>query len=606
MRGAGRAAGFVGLLLYSTAAVGVYLAVVGPALDNKLPYTAWADTTVYLEYARSEVDTDLLSLHGNYVGPVLLIRALEFNNLAVVFVNSALLLVCFAYTTRRLPVRPGLFAFCLAINPMTFASLLALNKEIVALAGMLVFACYLRDRRPAAFIVAVALSLFARWHQALLMVMFAALSWRGFPWRRRAAFWGIAAVLIGVTIVSPLISFDVFGVSTTLAAQQERAGGLLRQLNDLQRSFGYVLVVFPKVVINWFGNLARVHDVFDPGPDFDPLNLYNYAVVGHQVSMLALFLFILAKGRFRLRYPLVGFAVFYSVAFAANLLIQYRYFYPVYGLFCLVAAARAGPANEGSRPAGGEAGDLRVSVCMTSFNGERFVREQLESVLGQLREGDEVVLTDDASTDGTRAVVEGLRDPRIKAEWRQRNVGLFETLTRSLSRAEGDILFLCDQDDVWKPDKVEKILNVFREEPGVTLVLSDAEVIDGEGRHVLDRYLHLPSGMGDGTARALRSIVKNRYLGGAIAVRRRSLEFCLPIPPSAPMHDMWIGILNDVYGRTYYLPEPLLAYRRHDRNTTAPRRGSPRQILLWRYRLVRELWRRMRELRRRGFRGDPS
>ena len=396
-----------------------------------------------------------------------------------------------------------------------------------------------------------------------------------------------------------MISFDVFGVSTTLAAQQERAGGILRQLNDLQRSVGFVLVVFPKVVFNWFGNLARVRDVFDPGPDFDPLNLYNYAVVGHQVSMLAVFFLILAKGRFRLRDPLVGFAVFYSVAFAANLLIQYRYFYPVYGLFCLVAAARTAPADAARRPSEAGGGDLRVSVCMTSFNGERFVREQIESVLLQLREGDELVLTDDASTDGTRAVVEALRDPRLKAEWRLANAGLFATLTRSLSRATGDILFLCDQDDVWKPGKVEKVLDVFRQEPSVTLVLTDAEVIDAQGRHVADSYLHLPRGAGDGMARSLRSIVKNRYLGGAIAIRKSGLAVCLPIPPSVPMHDMWIGILNDLYGRTYYLPEPLLAYRRHDRNTTRPTRGSLKQILVWRYRLVRELLRRASEIRRR-------
>jgi glycosyltransferase involved in cell wall biosynthesis len=246
---------------------------------------------------------------------------------------------------------------------------------------------------------------------------------------------------------------------------------------------------------------------------------------------------------------------------------------------------------------------------MTSFNGVRYIDEQLESILVQLSDRDEVVLCDDASTDGTRAAVESVRDPRLRADWNPVNVGLFETLTRSLRRATGDVLFLADQDDIWRPGKVAKMMSVFESRPDVTLVLSDAEVIDARGDRTADRYLNLPAGEGNGFLRALRSVVKNRYLGAAMAFRREMLGDFLPIPPMVPMHDMWIGILSDLRGRTYYLPEPLIGYRRHDRNVTKPRSGL-RQILVWRYRLVTQLARRLRELaaassRRLDDRGAP-
>jgi glycosyltransferase involved in cell wall biosynthesis len=235
---------------------------------------------------------------------------------------------------------------------------------------------------------------------------------------------------------------------------------------------------------------------------------------------------------------------------------------------------------------------------MAAYNGERFLREQLQSILAQLGLADEVVVCDDGSTDGTVSLLESVRDPRLKIERHERNLGLFPAISRALTRASGDILFLSDQDDVWMPHKTLTVLGVFRDEPAVTLVLSDATVIDAGGREVASSYVGLPPGTGSGTWRAVRSIAKNRYLGGAIAFRRSMLRVCLPIPAAVPMHDMWIGILNDLYGKTYYVPEPLIAYRRHDRNVTRSSRAGIGQIAVWRWRLVRELIRRARTLRR--------
>ena len=124
------------------------------------------------------------------------------------------------------------------------------------------------------------------------------------------------------------------------AIQEARAGGLLAILNSLQRNFGFALAVIPKIALNWFGNLGRVWDVVEPGPDFDPSVLYNYALIGHQLCMAGLTAYLVLRGRFRLSRALISLSILYSILFSLSLIIQYRYFFPVYGLFCLEASRR--------------------------------------------------------------------------------------------------------------------------------------------------------------------------------------------------------------------------------------------------------------------------
>ncbi len=247
----------------------------------------------------------------------------------------------------------------------------------------------------------------------------------------------------------------------------------------------------------------------------------------------------------------------------------------------------------------------KVTVCMTAYNGGKYIAAQIGSILPQLDPGDEIVLCDDASTDDTLTIVEGIGDSRIRILRGLVNRGVLATVDRCLREASGEIVFLSDQDDIWFEDKVARVLGIFQSRPDVTLVLSDAKVIDDRGEVLAPRYLGLREGTGPGWVRALRSIASNRYLGCAVAFRRTTLDYCLPIPPTVPMHDMWIGILSDIYGRSYYIGRPLMAYRRHGHNATLPRRGSLRQIVVWRYRLLRELAVRLGEVFRRGRRSPP-
>lgn len=242
-----------------------------------------------------------------------------------------------------------------------------------------------------------------------------------------------------------------------------------------------------------------------------------------------------------------------------------------------------------------------VSVALAAYNGARYIEAQLRSILEQLEPHDEVVVVDDASTDATVATIAALNDPRVRLLANPRNLGVVASFERALAATRGDPIFLSDQDDLWLPGKRTACCAAFAADPAVTLVHSDAEIIDGAGRVVAPSYMRLRGGFDGGLA---TTVVKNRYLGCAMAIRRSLLEAALPFPTGVPMHDLWLGTVNAVIGRTVYLDRPLLQYRRHGGNVSLARHGTLPDMLHRRFALLRALalrapllWRRRR---RRG------
>jgi glycosyltransferase involved in cell wall biosynthesis len=208
----------------------------------------------------------------------------------------------------------------------------------------------------------------------------------------------------------------------------------------------------------------------------------------------------------------------------------------------------------------------KISVCMATYNGKRFVHEQLVSILQQLRPEDEVIVVDDRSTDSTSEIVTGTNDVRILLiEHRERQgiVGSFEHAVRS---ASGDIVFLCDQDDIWAPTKVSKVMKVFAEQPTVSLVTTNHLVIDDEGRPCVDKKLRRRSF----DHRLMPNLFSNRFQGSTMAFRATLLPSLLPFPKGCyVLHDAWIGLRNTaIGGRCEYLDEDLLFYRRHTHNAS--------------------------------------
>ncbi|MCX7068118.1 MAG: glycosyltransferase family 2 protein [Methylococcales bacterium] len=234
---------------------------------------------------------------------------------------------------------------------------------------------------------------------------------------------------------------------------------------------------------------------------------------------------------------------------------------------------------------------MKISVCMAVFNGESYLLAQIESILVQLRATDELVIIDDASQDNSLELLKNINDSRIHIYHNTFNLGILASFEKALRLAQGDILFLSDQDDIWLAGKVKKIIDVFLLDFNTTLVVSDARIIDTFGHTVAESFF--AQRHKEFTKGVLTNLISNKYLGCTLAFRQSMLKYFLPIPSDVPMHDMWFGILNDIYGSTYYINEPLIAYRRHINNVSPAIGASFTQQFIWRWRLVKNLFLRI-------------
>ena len=223
-----------------------------------------------------------------------------------------------------------------------------------------------------------------------------------------------------------------------------------------------------------------------------------------------------------------------------------------------------------------------ISVCMATYNGERFIREQLESILSQLPADAEIVIADDGSTDDTLSVVSSLNDSRIRVLSAENHLGVIYNFERTLHSAKGDIIFLADQDDVWLPGKVEKVLEKLKT---CDLVMHDAYMsCDGvRGRRLSEIR---PYGAG-----VMRNWWKNGFTGCCMAFRKNVLEKALPFPKNLPMHDQWLGLIAEKYFKVGYLPELLIDYRQHSANATHIEKSPAGLIqkIKWRLDLLKAL-----------------
>ena len=199
----------------------------------------------------------------------------------------------------------------------------------------------------------------------------------------------------------------------------------------------------------------------------------------------------------------------------------------------------------------------RLSACMAAYNGGKFVDAQLESILSQLKPEDEVVIIDDGSTDDTLERIARIGDARVRLRRHEKNAGVVATFEDALRSATGDILFLCDDDDVWAPTKVRRFLDVFESRPEVGIVQSRVRMIDENDHPMPDSRINRNGRFLPGF---WRNLYKNHYQGSAMAIRASLLGRVLPFPARKGfLHDAWIGTRNDLLGgRTVFIDEDLL------------------------------------------------
>jgi glycosyltransferase involved in cell wall biosynthesis len=215
---------------------------------------------------------------------------------------------------------------------------------------------------------------------------------------------------------------------------------------------------------------------------------------------------------------------------------------------------------------------------MCTYNGARFLSEQLESIAAQTRPPDELVVCDDTSNDETFEIARAFsgRVPfAVRLERNEKNLGSTKNFEKAINLCRGEIVALADQDDVWHPEKLVRTEDIFCRRPSVGLVFTDAEVVD-EGLARLnirlwnsERFTRaeqktLSSGRG------LKILLNHNVVTGSTMSFRSNLKgFVLPIP-DLWVHDAWIALLVSATAEMAMIPEPLISYRKHPKQQIGP------------------------------------
>lgn len=225
---------------------------------------------------------------------------------------------------------------------------------------------------------------------------------------------------------------------------------------------------------------------------------------------------------------------------------------------------------------------MKISVALCTYNGARFILEQLESIATQTRLPDEVIVCDDCSSDGTLEMVAQFATTapfKLQYSSNPSRLGVTRNFGRAISLCTGDVVFLCDQDDVWLPQKVATMAVPFLANEKIGLVFSNAYITDSRlnrlGYTVWDTFRFDKKSQqiikGDG---ALALLIRRNVITGATAAFRMTLrDKVLPIP-DALIHDAWIAIVAAAASQIEPVDVPLILYRQHEKNVIGGRRQN--------------------------------
>lgn len=231
------------------------------------------------------------------------------------------------------------------------------------------------------------------------------------------------------------------------------------------------------------------------------------------------------------------------------------------------------------------------SVAMAFYNGEKYMDEQIRSILENMAENDELVISVDDASDGSEQKLKNWTeiDARIQII-KGPGKGVVKNFENAIRHCHGDIIFLSDQDDVWKENKIQKVEKVF-EDSKVTAVVHNGQIVD-ENLSLLGETTFEWRDSGPGFWKNMK---KNSYIGCCMAVRRSALKRILPIPDNIWIHDQWIGLLAEQLGKVVFIEEPLIYYRRHGGNVTELTHGSITSMIKKRYHMIMEINHRIKE-----------
>jgi glycosyltransferase involved in cell wall biosynthesis len=203
----------------------------------------------------------------------------------------------------------------------------------------------------------------------------------------------------------------------------------------------------------------------------------------------------------------------------------------------------------------------QISIALATYNGGRYLQEQLESFASQTLKPNELIVSDDCSTDNTLEILKEFAKSapfQVHIYRNEQNHGYAGNFNQALMKTTGDIVFLSDQDDVWFPQKIQRIVELAYSDPGTLVFMNDAKLTDASLRDTGLTKL--------GQIRSAGFDESSFVMGCCAAVRRELLDLCLPVPNGFPAHDNWLVKIAEGLGRKRVIPEVWQYYRRHSDN----------------------------------------
>ena len=220
---------------------------------------------------------------------------------------------------------------------------------------------------------------------------------------------------------------------------------------------------------------------------------------------------------------------------------------------------------------------MDISVCIATYNGEMFIKEQLKSILSEIEPNDEVIIIDDCSNDNTVNIIKHFNDDRLKLYQNKTNRGHVYTFAKAIEIANNELIFLSDQDDVWEEGRVKTFKKYFRE-TDVILISSNFSLFSKNSTKHMDHPLKK-----DDSTRFYKNISgillgRRAYFGCAMAFRKELKKIIIPIPDYVESHDLWIAFAANLMKSNLHIEEITLRRRIHNKNVSNPNRSIIKKI----------------------------
>ncbi len=230
--------------------------------------------------------------------------------------------------------------------------------------------------------------------------------------------------------------------------------------------------------------------------------------------------------------------------------------------------------------------EIRASVAMAVYNGEKYIKEQIDSIIGMMSKDDELIISYDESSDHTLEIITDYarKDSRIKIVY-DNGHSVESNFNCAVDNSQGRYIFLADQDDIWINNKIDEMIMYFDENPECVVLICDGYLTDSKLNNLQGIFEKYKT-----TANPLRNFIKGSYLGCQMAFKSSIKKNVWPVSTNPPLpHDLWLGVKGAKYGKIALIDKKLIKHRLHEENYSNTSKMKLSDVIKNRYLFLKKL-----------------